>query len=160
MQHVVYLPFRGSALLFGAVRSQGCGEPKKEARCIRVLMCVVLLLFVPAPAFAHTDRYWELQRTAKRCSNSRVDACIERAIVQYRLSQNDAQWMWRVSSCESGRDPYQQNGSSGSTGLFQFLPSTWATTPYGRYSIFSAKWQALAAAWMIIHGRRGEWVCK
>jgi hypothetical protein len=67
--------------------------------------------------------------------------------------------MLSVSMCESTWNRFAVNGSSGSTGLFQFIPSTWATTPYGGRDIYSAKWQSLAAAWMWRQGRSGEWVC-
>lgn len=97
---------------------------------------------------------------ARKCSQTRPRWCVERAIVTYRLTGWEAAWMRRIPGCESGWNPYNRNGGSGSTGLFQFLPSTWATTRYARRSIWSAKWQALAAAWMLRQGRAGEWVCR
>ena len=67
----------------------------------------------------------------------------------------------RKARCESTLNPYARN-ASGATGLLQFMPGTWRTTPYGGRSILSAKWNALAGAWM--HrpevGRGGEWVCR
>lgn len=97
---------------------------------------------------------------AKKCSQARPRWCVERAIVTYRLAGWQAAWMRRIPACESRWDPYARN-PSGSSGLYQFLPSTWRTTPYGRHSIWSAKWQALAAAWMLRVGRApGEWSCK
>lgn len=45
------------------------------------------------------------------------------------------------------------------TGLLQFLPSTWRTTPYRGESIWSPYSQALAAVWMIKHNRLNEWTC-
>jgi uncharacterized protein YraI len=61
--------------------------------------------------------------------------------------------------CESGLDPGAYNASSAASGLFQFLPGTWATTPYAASSIFDPTANANAAAWMWSVGRRGEWVC-
>ena len=74
----------------------------------------------------------------------------------------DAPSLWRVSRCETGGtfSPSAYNHSSGASGLFQFLPSTWASTPYARFSVKSAYASALAAGWMRSHGRAGEWVCK
>jgi soluble lytic murein transglycosylase-like protein len=69
----------------------------------------------------------------------------------------------RLSWCESRFNPYARNpvsvGGEHATGLFQFLPSTWRSTPYGRRYIYSTHYQALAAAWMISHGRLSEWAC-
>ncbi len=58
---------------------------------------------------------------------------------------------------ESGGNPYAQN-ASGASGLFQFMPSTWRGTPYGHCSIWDAKYQCYAAAWMFSQGRQREWV--
>ena len=69
--------------------------------------------------------------------------------------------LWRKASCETGGtfNPRAYN-PSGASGLFQFLPSTWASTPYGRLSIWSPYASALAAGWMHQQGRGGEWVCQ
>lgn len=71
----------------------------------------------------------------------------------------DGNALLAVASCESGLDPGAYNASSGASGLFQFLPGTWASTPYGGSSVFDASANANAAAWMWSMGRRGEWVC-
>ena len=46
---------------------------------------------------------------------------------RYDQSRSD---MLRVAECESNLDPYAVN-PSGSYGLFQFIRSTWESTPYG-----------------------------
>jgi len=58
---------------------------------------------------------------------------------------------------ESRNDPSAYNRRSGATGLLQFLPSTWMSTPYAGSSIWdsSAQWQA--ARWMVSVGRLHEW---
>jgi uncharacterized protein YraI len=68
--------------------------------------------------------------------------------------------MLRVARCESVLDPYAVNASSNASGLFQFLPSTWATTPYADQDIFDPVANAEAAAWMWDNGRRNEWTCQ
>jgi len=52
------------------------------------------------------------------------------------------------------------NRSSGASGLFQFLPSTWRTTPQGRAGLspFDAVAARNAARWMLNQGRAREWV--
>jgi uncharacterized protein YraI len=67
--------------------------------------------------------------------------------------------MLAVAKCESHLDPSAVNSRSGASGLFQFLPGTWKSTPYASSSIFDAWANANAAAWMWSVGRRGEWVC-
>jgi hypothetical protein len=69
------------------------------------------------------------------------------------------QAMLQVARCESVLDPYAVNPSSNASGLFQFLPGTWATTPYAAENIFDPVASANAAGWMWSVGRRGEWVC-
>lgn len=68
--------------------------------------------------------------------------------------------MLRVAQCESNLIPSAVNRSSGASGLFQFMPGTWATTPYADQDIFSAYASANAAGWMWSVGRRGEWSCQ
>ena len=71
----------------------------------------------------------------------------------------DGNALLAVAQCESGLNPGAYNASSAASGLFQFLPGTWATTPYAASSIFDPWANANAAAWMWSVGRRGEWVC-
>lgn len=66
--------------------------------------------------------------------------------------------MVRVARCESGLNPNAVGGQY--YGLFQFLPSTFAATPYGDGDIFDPVANANAAAWMWQQGRKGEWVCQ
>ena len=70
--------------------------------------------------------------------------------------------LWRKARCETGGtfDPHAANSSSGAVGLFQFLPSTWASTPYRVFSPFDPTAAALAAGWMHEQGRGGEWSCR
>jgi uncharacterized protein YraI len=68
--------------------------------------------------------------------------------------------MLRVAMCESNLDPGAVNGSSGASGLFQFMPSTFASTPYADQDIFDAWASANAAGWMWSVGRRNEWECQ
>jgi uncharacterized protein YraI len=67
--------------------------------------------------------------------------------------------MLAVAQCESLLNPSAYNPSSGASGLFQFLPGTWASTPWAGQDIFDPVANAQAAAWMWSVGRRGEWVC-
>jgi uncharacterized protein YraI len=68
--------------------------------------------------------------------------------------------MLRVARCESNLDPYNVTSPHSASGLFQFLPGTWATTPYADENIFDPEINAYAAAWMWSVGRRNEWVCQ
>lgn len=71
----------------------------------------------------------------------------------------DAATLIRKGRCESGNWT-QFHNRSGASGPWQFLPSTWRSTPYGGYSPYDPTAAALAAAWMHAQGRGGEWVCR
>jgi hypothetical protein len=75
---------------------------------------------------------------------------------KYGQSRED---MLRVAQCESNLDPYAVN-PSGSYGLFQFIRTTWRSTPYGDKDVFDPKANANAAGWMWAQGRKSEWVCQ
>lgn len=97
-----------------------------------------------------------LERVArKQCSKRRPVPCIRRAALRWDVPTS---LLVRKARCESRLNPFARN-PSGASGLFQFLPSTWATTPYADRSIWSAKWNSLAAGFMHNVGRGGEWVC-
>ena len=68
-------------------------------------------------------------------------------------------WALRVAKCESNYNPYAVNRSSGASGLFQFLPSTWAASPYHAQSVFDPVANAHAAAWLYQRSGPGQWVC-
>ena len=85
-----------------------------------------------------------------------IVSIIYAAAAAYGQSGDD---MLRVATCESGLNPYAYN-PAGWYGLFQFVPSTFAGTPYGAYDIFDPVANANAAAWMWSVGRRGEWTCQ
>ncbi len=65
-----------------------------------------------------------------------------------------------MAQCESQFEPEAVNPVTGDSGLFQFNPGTWLTTPYGEYDIFDPRASAYAAGWMWSVGRRNEWVCQ
>jgi hypothetical protein len=72
-------------------------------------------------------------------------------------------WVDNVMDClswaESRNVPTAVNPRSGASGLFQFLLSTWMTTPQGRagYSRFDPVASREATRWMIGQGRGREW---
>lgn len=68
--------------------------------------------------------------------------------------------MLRVAQCESVLDPNSVNPYSGASGLFQFMPSTFAITPFAGQDIFDPVVNANAAGWMWQNGMRNHWVCQ
>jgi len=66
-------------------------------------------------------------------------------------------WLLGVATCESGLDPLAVNGSSGATGLFQFMPSTFYG--HGGTDIWSPVQQANVAASMFAAGESNQWAC-
>lgn len=57
-----------------------------------------------------------------------------------------------IIDCESNGNPSAENPYSGAAGLFQFLPSTWASTApnagYGGASVFDPEANVASAAWL------------
>lgn len=70
--------------------------------------------------------------------------------------------MLRVARCESLLNPNIVNSQSGASGLFQFMPSTFAFTPNGKagQDIFDPAANADAAGWMWANGMRHHWACQ
>jgi hypothetical protein len=99
--------------------------------------------------------------TAKGCHDSHSEEeilnFIAKAAKKYGQSNKV---MVRVARCESSLDPCAFSKSGPYYGLYQFLKSTWKTTPYGDKSIYDPKAQALAAGWMWKQGRKNEWSCQ
>lgn len=69
------------------------------------------------------------------------------------------QWALRVAKCESNYNPYAVNASSGAAGLFQFLPSTWASLPEHNQSVFDPTANATAAEQLYVRSGPGQWSC-
>lgn len=111
-------------------------------------------LSMPAdPTPATSPRGTEARRVYSR---QEIVQIIYDAADRYRQPRAD---MLRVAECESNLDPYAVN-PSGSYGLFQFIDSTWQSTPYADRDVFDPRANANAAGWMWSVGRRGEWVCR
>ena len=91
----------------------------------------------------------------KRGTRTKIARCfIYRASRHYGESTRLA---LQIAYRESRFDWRATNGSSGAAGLYQFMPGTWANTPYRRYSAHHPKWSALAAMWMWKRGGYGHW---
>jgi hypothetical protein len=76
------------------------------------------------------------------------------------LGAGAVQWGICIAFHESGDNPAAvQAGPGGAEGLFQFEPSTWATTPEGQAgdSIFDATASSEAAAWEYARGNYSAW---
>ena len=75
----------------------------------------------------------------------------------------DPDQLLRVAYCESRYNPGAYN-ASGASGLFQFLPSTWAANSVRAGFAGASVWDPVAsanvAAYMFRMGQAGQWVCK
>jgi len=76
------------------------------------------------------------------------------------LGDRAVQWAFNVAWCESRYHPNSVNSSSGASGLFQFLPSTWAFTPQHGLSPFDPVANSNAAAWLYARDGPSQWVCQ
>ena len=88
---------------------------------------------------------------------------IRLASVVYGVPYRD---MLTVARCESGLSPLSEHPTSHASGLFQFLPSTWAGAwgakvfADARFSVWDPVANALAAARMVAREGWSQWVCK
>ena len=75
-----------------------------------------------------------------------------RPLVQQFFPSNRVEEALRIIDCESNGDPDAYNPYSGASGLFQFIPSTWASTApksgYGGRSVFEPEANVASAAWL------------
>jgi soluble lytic murein transglycosylase-like protein len=85
-----------------------------------------------------------------------IAAIIQQAFAP--LGSAAVSWAERVAMCESGDNPNARN-ADGAAGLFQFMPSTWAGTPWARSSVFDPVANARAAAWLYARRGRSAWSC-
>jgi hypothetical protein len=90
-------------------------------------------------------------------SEEQIVDIIYEAADNYGQSRED---MLRVARCESGLNPSAVGGGGAYYGLFQFVPSTFAGTPYGQYDISDPWANANAAGWMWSQGKKSNWVCQ
>ena len=76
----------------------------------------------------------------------------------------DESQLLRVAYCESRYNPTAFNASSGASGLFQFLATTWAANSvragYAGASVFDPVANANTAAYMFGIGQARQWLCK
>ena len=106
-------------------------------------------------ANARASTIHRLKRTLAH--NTTIEECVKLATITYpALSEGRA---WRIiyrESWTSGKQ-FAKNRYSTASGLYQFLTSTWGSTPYRHMSIWSPCASSLAAGWMHQNGRGGEW---
>ena len=87
-------------------------------------------------------------------SKTQIQAIILAAAARYGANGDQ---MVRVAMCESGLNPLARN-SSGASGLFQFMPSTFYGN--GGHNLWDPTDQANVAARMFAAGQAYQWVCK
>jgi resuscitation-promoting factor RpfB len=104
----------------------------------------------------------EVRRVGTRVPSGAAE--IEAIIRDAAAAQGaDAGQLLRVAYCESRYNPGAYN-ASGASGLFQFLPSTWAANSvragFAGASPFDPVPAANVAAWMFARGQAYQWVCR
>lgn len=86
------------------------------------------------------------------------------SLIQIYFDAEDWPWARRVMGCESGGNPDAVNPTSGASGLFQFLPSTWSwaseAAGWGGSSPFDPPANVAAAAWLHEAIGPSQWACK
>jgi uncharacterized protein YabE (DUF348 family) len=105
----------------------------------------------------------EVRRVGTRIPSGAAE--IEAIIREAAAAQGaNTDQLLRVAYCESRYNPGAYNASSGASGLFQFLPSTWAANSvragFAGTSPFDPVAAANVAAWMFVRGQSYQWVCR
>jgi hypothetical protein len=131
--------------------------------CAGLALALAVLLVTPAHAVRHspcsnrlctsyvkrTPSCWRFEGRARiaRCFISRAARHYGQPQSQaFAIAWRESRYRWRVT-----------NSSSGAAGLYQFMRSTWNSTPYRRHSPYHPRWAALAAMWMWKHGYQSHW---
>jgi hypothetical protein len=116
----------------------------------------------PAPAPARTPAPAPAPAPAPPPPPSAGGGSIQQIILDAfaPLGAGAQQWALRVAKCESGYNPNAVNRGSGASGLFQFLPSTWASMPQHNQSVFNPVANAQAAAVLYQRSGPNQWSCK
>jgi hypothetical protein len=133
-----------SEQLDSLARALALRSPRRSA------LAALFAAAVPTVAYAG-------DRCRVRDSEEAILRYIRRAARKYGQSKRA---MIRVARCESNLNPCALNRSGPYYGLYQYLKSTWKSTPYGDRDIYDPKAQALATGWMWKQGRKDEWACK
>jgi hypothetical protein len=105
---------------------------------------------------------WQKQRFQAAHPETSFTSIVHAIRLASMVFHTDSQHMLRTARCESHLNVYAHNPHSTATGLFQFLTSTWNSTPFGRagFSIYDPYAQALATAQIVVHDHGyGQWVC-
>lgn len=119
------------------------------------------MALLASPAFAGCNsRACEKRVERKQCNRGSVTACLKVAARRHGVSHT---LLRAIATCESGLRADARNptpvGPRGehASGVMQFLPSTFAGTPYRGRSIWSPRWNTLAGAWLISRVGTGPW---
>ncbi len=110
------------------------------------------------------------QNNRRNVGNLRRGVEAWRPLVAANFPERLVEEALQVMQCESGGNPNAVNPYSGASGLFQFLPSTWAVASVragvGDRSVFDGEANIIAAAWLVSYyeGRGFDswraWSCK
>jgi hypothetical protein len=154
----------------GAAALLGIGAvppPSDEPASPRIIAArapiIVVSTYQGRTAHQWANRYHRLRRVVRRLQRVVLHKpTVVEAINLACATYGNCSTLWRKARCETGGtfSPTAKNRSSDASGLFQFLGSTWDSTPYGRFSVWSPYANALAAGWMHQQGRGGEWSCR
>lgn len=101
---------------------------------------------------------------AQTAPETSTEGIIRAVAVKYGLNE---QYFLGVAQCESNLNPSSVNygyyaGGGNPSGLFQFLPETWARISARAGisgDVFNAKDNAEVAGWAFANGYSGEWAC-
>lgn len=105
--------------------------------------------------------WWNVAHARKLQLQVRWQPTVEYALRLASAAYGVSYWqLSSVASCESHRSPFSVNRSSGASGLFQFLGSTWRAQGMAGFSVFDPVAAALATARIVSREGWRQWTCR
>lgn len=125
----------------------------------------VVVVDVPGEGSGESAPQSAAPAQAAAASAGSIEAIIQQAAVAHGVNPG---YMLSVAQCESSLNPTAVNesyfaGGGNPSGLFQYIPSTWAAfsaqAGYGGASVFNAEANANTTAWAFSQGLSSHWAC-
>lgn len=139
-------------------------KPRFLALTIALAACLGALALVSAQALAGSGGVGTGDDSGAQTSSKEPTANTSKYNRLWdRTSQRNKRWASKTAECESGKDPNAIGGGGSYRGAFQFMKSTWRTSPKspgGDPIDYSYKTQAVVAVALKKRDGAGHWpVC-
>jgi len=117
---------------------------------------------VKAARLYHRERRTVVRLRRALATSPDAEVALQVAGIVYRQDWRAMRSCWLSEGYRHG-ERYQRRivrlnrAGSGASGPAQFMPGTFASTPFGRMDLFNVTAQAMATAWLWSRGGRNQW---